>query len=301
MLRAVEIVAKVSPHTSMNYLDAFDAGDSVLAEFAITTPLRLAHFLAQTLYETGGGTVLFENMAYTTAARLLQIFGVGHHSAAIRPDEVDELLDNPQALAERVYGLGNPPKAAELGNRLPGDGFRYRGGGLLQTTGGGNYRRLSEKSGIDFFGDPALIVAPENALQPAVREWSEGGLNEAADRNDIRMITRVINGGFNGLEGRQALFDRIWPVVSNGAAPMAAWQVARSDGDTAWLQSSLNELGARPPLVVDGRYGPATAAAVRQFQQAARLTPDSVAGEVTRAALRLQLAGNGNRMSRGLV
>jgi putative chitinase len=287
MLRAIEIVSKVSPHAFANYLNAFDAGDAALEAFAITTPLRLAHFLAQSLYETGGGTVLFENMTYTTAARLLQIFGVGHHSAAVRPDEVDGLLNNPQALAERVYGLGNPAKAAELGNRMPGDGFRYRGGGLLQTTGGGNYQRLSEKIGINFFCDPELIVAPENALRPALHEWSEGGLNEAADRNDIRAITRVINGGFNGLDGRQALFDRIWAVASDGTA---ARQTESTDDATTWLQTALDDLGARPPLVVDGRYGPATVQAVRQFQQAAGLAVDGVAGDATRAAIRLRLA-----------
>jgi putative chitinase len=234
--------------------------------------------------------VLFENMNYTTAARLLQIFGVGHHSAAIRPDEVDGFLDNPEQLAERVYGLGNPAKAAELGNRRPGDGFRYRGGGLLQTTGGGNYQRLGEKIGVDFLGSPELIVAPENALQPALHEWNEGKLNDAADRNDIRTITRVINGGFNGLDGRQAFFDRIWAVAGDGAAAPSAWQVANSDKDTTWLQTALNNLGAQPSLVVDGRYGPATEQAVRQFQQVAGLTADGVAGDVTRAAMRLRLA-----------
>ena len=53
------------------------------------------------------------------------------------------LLGNPEALAERVYGLGNPGKAKELGNTIAGDGYRYRGGGVLQTTGGANYRRMA--------------------------------------------------------------------------------------------------------------------------------------------------------------
>ena len=243
MLRAIEIVAQIAPRAFANYTRAFDAGDAAFQRFAITTPLRLAHFLAQALYETGGGTVLFENLSYTTAARLLQIFGVGHHSAAIRPEEAPGLLNNPQALAERVYGLGNPAKAAELGNRLPGDGFRYRGGGLLQTTGGGNYQRLGDKIGVDLHGQPDLIVDPANALLPALHEWDEGHLNDAADRNDIRTITRVINGGFNGIDGRQAYFERIW-AIAGGSAPVPAWQAAAIDNDTVWLQTALNNLGA---------------------------------------------------------
>jgi putative chitinase len=289
MLRAVEIVARISPRALANYVRAFDAGDAALEEFVITTPLRMAHFLAQVLYETDGGTVLFESLTYTTAARLLQIFGAGHHSAAVRPDEVDSLLNNPHTLAERVYGLGNPAKAAELGNRLPGDGFRYRGGGLLQTTGGGNYRRLGDKTGIDFFADPELIVSSENALRPALHEWNEGGLNEAADRNDIRTITHVINGGFNGLDGRQALFDRVWVLAGDSAALRMAPKVANADGATAWLQATLNALGAQPPLVVDGYPGPATVQAVCQFQQTAGLTVDGVAGDATCAAMRQRL------------
>jgi putative chitinase len=87
MLRAIEIVSKVSPHAFANYLLAFNAGDAALEAFAITTPLRLAHFLAQSLYETGGGTVLFENMTYTTAARLLQIFRGGSSGRGRWPAE----------------------------------------------------------------------------------------------------------------------------------------------------------------------------------------------------------------------
>lgn len=290
MLRAVAIIDKISPHAKANYLNALDAGDATFAQFAITTPLRLSHFLAQALYETGGGMVLFENLSYTTAAQLQKIFGIGHHSAAVRPEEVDGLLQNPQALAERVYGLGNPSKAIELGNTIPGDGYRYRGGGLLQTTGGGNYRRLGQKIGVDLYGNPELIVAPENALQPALHEWNESALNDAADRNDIRAITRAINGGYNGIDGRQKFFDQIWTVANDGAPAVPAWQAAATDGDTSWLQASLNNLGASPPLIVDGRYGPATQAAVRDFQQAAGLTVDGVAGDVTRAAMRLRLA-----------
>ncbi|MBX6323871.1 MAG: peptidoglycan-binding protein, partial [Rhodospirillaceae bacterium] len=267
---------------------AFENGDALLQQFGITTPLRVAHFLAQVLHETGGGTVLFENLNYTTARRLLQIFGVGNHSAAIRPEEVDSLLGQPEKLAERVYGLGNPDKARELGNVRPGDAFKYRGGGVLQTTGGGAYRRISDKTGVDFFGDPQLIVAAEHALKPALHEWDEGNLNAAADRNDIRTITRRINGGFNGLRERQEWLDKVWPLAGGGTTPPE--RAAEPDEETRWLQDALNRLGAQPRLEVDGRYGPATRAAVESFQRLAHLKVDGIAGDVTRAAIRLRLA-----------
>jgi putative chitinase len=285
MPAVIEIFRAVAPNAEDNYVKAFANGEALLRQFGIDTPLRVAHFLAQVLHETRAGTVLFENLNYTTPERLLQIFGVGNHSAAVRPDEVAGLLHNDRALAERVYGLGNPPKAKELGNTQPGDAFKYRGGGVLQTTGGANYKRMSEKTKVDFFGDPQLIVAAEHALKPALHEWAEGNLNEAADRNDIRRITKVINGGFIGLKERQVWFDKVWPIASGGAAPPTP-----ADDDTRWIQETLNALGARPPLDVDGDYGPATKAAVESFQSAAGLGADGVAGDATRAALRQRLA-----------
>ncbi len=176
--------------------------------------------------------------------------------------EAPGLLNNPEKLGERVYGLGNPRKARELGNLHPGDGYRYRGGGLMQTTGGGAYQHMGEKAGVDFYGDPNLIVAPEYAIKPAVYEWQEGNLNDDADRNDIRTITRKINGGYNGLAGRQALFYEIWPIANKNDNTPPAWQGADADDQTRWLQEALNDLGAEPPILVDGKYGPATTEAV---------------------------------------
>jgi putative chitinase len=116
---------------------------------------------------------------------------------------------------ERVYGLGNPRKAHELGNTEPGDGYRYRGGGMLQTTGRSNYRRMGQKCGVDFEGHPELVLSAEHALKPALAEWSEGQLNAAADRDDIRAITKRINGGYNGLNDRIAWFHKVFPLIDS--------------------------------------------------------------------------------------
>jgi len=145
---------------------------------------------------------------------MLEIFGVGHHSARITPAEAQGLAHNAEALAERVYGLGNPHKAAELGNTEPGDGFRYRGNGVLQTTGRGAHRRMGDACGVDFEHNPDLVTAPQHALKPALQEWSDGNLNQFADANDIRTITLRINGGLNGFDGRQAFFAQLLPLVS---------------------------------------------------------------------------------------
>ncbi|MGB8525504.1 MAG: peptidoglycan-binding protein [Rhodoplanes sp.] len=215
MARAIDIVRKVAPDARPNYLAAFEAGDALLRKHGITTPLRLAHFLAQVMHESGGLTIEWENLSYRTPARLLEIFGQGHHSAGVTLSELSGLLGNPQALADRVYGLGNPRKARELGNSERGDGFRYRGGGILQTTGRSNYRRMGEKCGVDFEGHPELVVSAEHALRPALTEWSEGNLNAAADRDDIVAITRKINGGLNGLADRRARLAKLRSLINS--------------------------------------------------------------------------------------
>lgn len=130
----IDAVNRVAPRAHDEYLEAIRQGDPLFERHGITTPLRIAHFLAQALHETGLFTVLRENMNYS-AGRMVEIFGVGHHSAAVTASEAARLGGHPEAIAERVYGLGNPRKARDLGNTEPGDGFLYRGNGVLQTTG----------------------------------------------------------------------------------------------------------------------------------------------------------------------
>lgn len=211
-MRPIDVVRRLCPHAKSSYQLAFENGDELFAKAGITTPLRLAHFLAQCFHETGGLTIEWESGAYS-ADRLMQIFGVGHHSAAITPDEAQRLAKNGPAIFERVYGLGNPKKARELGNTRPGDGYLFRGGGIMQTTGGANYKRMGDKCGVDFYNHPELVLSAEHALKPALAEWTEGNLNDAADRDDIRAITRRINGGYNGLDDRQAWFNKIRPLI----------------------------------------------------------------------------------------
>jgi putative chitinase len=194
MARAIDVIRKVAPKARSNYVQAFEKGDGLLQQHEINTPDRLAHFLAQVLHESGGLTIEWESMKYR-AERLMQVFGCGVHSAAVTPQEARQLALDECAIAERVYGLGNPGKARELGNCRPRDGYHYRGGGLMQTTGRANYRRMGELCGVNFEQAPELIVSAEHALKPALGEWSAGRLNAFADCNDILAISRAINLG----------------------------------------------------------------------------------------------------------
>ena len=222
-MRPVEILKKVAPQARLEYVTAFQNGDALLQKYQINTPLRLAHFLAQVLAETGGLAITWENMSYS-ARRILEVFGITpdgkvHHSARVTPEQADQLAHKPAELAERVYGMGNPAKARELGNVKPGDAYRLRGGGIMQTTGGYNYTKYGKLFGLDLYNHPELILSAEHALKPALAEWDTGKCNSFADKNDLLSISKVINLGNaasrstpNGMDNRQSWFNKVWPV-----------------------------------------------------------------------------------------
>ena len=214
LAKTLKALKKVAPKAHQNYLQAISEGGPLFEKHGITTPLRMSHFMAQAMAETGRFTVLRENMNYKVP-RMLEIFGEGNHSAKIKKAEAQALALNEQALSERVYGLGNPKKAKELGNKEPGDGFRYRGNGVLQTTGRDAHRRMGVPFGLDFENNPDLVTAPEHALKPALKEWSDNNLNHFADKNNIRTITLRINGGLNGFEDRKFFFAKLLPLIKN--------------------------------------------------------------------------------------
>lgn len=299
MTTLTDIMTQLAPKARDVYVQAIaDTGDKLFATFAITTPLRVAHFFAQALHETGGFTVLEENLNYR-ADRIVVIFGPGKHSAAVDVAEARALAGNPAALAERVYGVGNPRKSKELGNTSPGDGYRYRGRGILQTTGRNNYVRMGQRAGVDFVNNPDLVVSPQHALLPPLIEWRDSSLNAAADRNDISLITRRINGGYNGYADRQAWFSKVWDCVKREvtvgtraqvAADPLPWRSAAPSTVVRQLQSNLRELGIATDLVVDGLMGPKTQAALIEFQRMAQIPADGIYGPVTQAALEIRLA-----------
>jgi putative chitinase len=228
MDRAVKVVRAIFPDAKREYVSAFDAGDARLATAGITTPLRLAHLLAQCGAETGGLTLTREVLIYTTQARLQKIFNNMILSKPLMPGEVKMLLRQELDLGERFYGIslpsdlyrrngmngginpGNMRKARKLGNLRPGDGFLFRGNGLLQTTGGGAHKEVGDQVGVDFFNHPELVTAAEHALKPMLSEWTASRCNSFADRDDLLKISRAINLGSpnsrstpNGMDDRK--------------------------------------------------------------------------------------------------
>lgn len=95
----------------------------------------------------------------------------------------------------------------DLGNVVKGDGKRFMGRGLIQITGRANYIKAGKALGLDLINHPELLELPLFAVKSAAWFWAAHGLNEMADDGAFRLITRRINGGFNGLQDREALYE----------------------------------------------------------------------------------------------
>jgi len=103
---------------------------------------------------------------------------------------------------------------ADLGNTQVGDGVRFKGRGLIQITGRANYQACGDALGIDLVADPELLETPELAARSAAWFWSEKKLNELADEENFKLITKRINGGYNGYQERVAFYERAKTVMA---------------------------------------------------------------------------------------
>mgnify|MGYP003947040535 FL=1 len=170
---------------------------TVLPKFGIDTLLRKAHFLAQLAHESGALQYSQENLNYS-AQGLRSVFGKYFPTIEI----ANAYAKKPEKIANRVYAdrMGN-------GNEASGDGWKFRGRGLIQLTGKENYQKFSQENGIDCVKNPDLLLQPEWALTSACWFWKKKNLNEFADKDDLIMITKRINGGTHGLNDRQQYLD----------------------------------------------------------------------------------------------
>ncbi|HLN10674.1 MAG TPA: glycoside hydrolase family 19 protein [Xanthobacteraceae bacterium] len=202
-MRPVDVIRTVAPQARPDYVTAFAQGDGLFAAANVTTPLRLAHFLAQVLEETGGLTITDESGNYSPA-RICEVWPTRFRSIA----EAGPYARDPEKLFNTVYAdrMGNGPPSS-------GDGFKFRGRGILQTTGRAAYSRYGRRCGADFVGDPDLICSPPYALQPALAEWTDAGCNALADNDDIHAITRRINGGYINFAERVRWLGIVKPVI----------------------------------------------------------------------------------------
>lgn len=101
----------------------------------------------------------------------------------------------------------------DLGNVVKGDGVKFKGRGLIQITGRNNYKACGATLGLNLIENPGLLELPENAVKSAIWFWNLKKLNRFADIDNIMSITKLINGGFNGLQDRKAFLERAKMVI----------------------------------------------------------------------------------------
>lgn len=190
-----------------------DAVVATCQEFEIDTPQRIAGFLAQTSHESGGYTMLSENLNYRAATlaacwpNRFAVLGadkkpVKENGKLVPTAVANSIAGKPELIANLVYSSRMGNGAAESG-----DGWKYRGRGLKQLTGKDNYARCGTSLGVDFVGSPDLLLEPLYAARSAGWFWKANALSTFADQGDIKGMTKKINGGLIGYEQRQALYD----------------------------------------------------------------------------------------------
>lgn len=220
--------------------------DDALQKYGINTHLRVSHFLGQAAEETDGFNTLEEYAS-----------GAGYEGRR------------------------------DLGNTEPGDGVRFKGRGIFQLTGRANYRQMGAKLGIDLENNPTLAADPKISILTACEYWNTKGLSPYADKDDINTITQRINGGFNGLVTRTLYTNAAKKLVPNdpiawvahttpadpGTPPLQTIALAKRGDVSEYVRqvqiqlNNKNHAGLNP----DGKFGPLTEQAVKNFQQSVGL------------------------------
>jgi putative chitinase len=176
-------------HIDSSWLEPLEAA---FARYDINTPERQAAFIGQCSHESGNFKTLQENLNYS--AKGLQATWPNRFPSE---EAAQPFHRNPEKIANKVY-------SGRMGNTEQGDGWKYRGRGLIQLTGKDNYRLASDALGVDLVGNPDLVLTKEFAALTAAWYWNKRGLNKEADAKDFTGMTKKINGGTIGLEDRVA-------------------------------------------------------------------------------------------------
>lgn len=180
-----------NPHVSYWH----KALEQLLPDYEINTPQRVAAFVAQCAHESGGFMVLTENLNYRWQS-LRKIFPKYFPDDAIAQDYASR-PNKQEAIANRIYAsrMGNGPEES-------GDGYRFRGRGLIQLTGRHNYTWFAASLEISPEEATEYLTTFEGAAQSACWFWENNKLNQWADKGDIVTLTKRINGGTIGLDDR---------------------------------------------------------------------------------------------------
>lgn len=262
----------------------------------LASPIRWCHFIGQWGHETGGLTIVQENMAYT-ASNLLSVWPNRYPSNPAGKAKA--------ALHAKLGGkfVANYNYGGRLGNRgtATNDGWDYRGRGFVQMTGRENYAWHASELNIDLLAHPELAERADVGIKAACMIWDKHGLNRFADIDQTVPICKAINCGApyatiipNGLDDRRLKTSRAWALWGQGVRPSPPPGVllpGMQSDEVAGLQRRLKALGYHSVGAADTIFGRETARALAAFKADWRadggfpLEPGDVVGAHTAAAL----------------
>jgi putative chitinase len=180
----------------------YEAFVRVFEEYEINTPQRQAAFIAQVAHESGQLTAVRENLNYS-ADGLMRVFRKYFNASTARA-----YARQPERIANRVYAnrMGNGPESS-------GEGWKFRGRGLIQLTGKENYTKFAEDMEMTLDEAIEYLETPDGAVESAAWFWDFKNLNVIADRGDIVTVSKRVNGGTNGLQDRIDLYNHALSVL----------------------------------------------------------------------------------------
>ena len=176
--------------------------NNAFIKYHVTDINEKAMFLAQTTHESNNYKRLEESFNYKPK-RLFEVF---RKRVGTLENAKKLCNEGAKAIADFVYG-------GRLGNAKD-EGYKYRGRGIIQLTGKNNYEYYGEKLNIDLVNNPHLAKEPDTAIEIALLFWKEKECGMSAKMGDVKTVTKLINGGYNGLDDRQKRFDSILKILN---------------------------------------------------------------------------------------
>jgi putative chitinase len=252
-----------------------DAAMEILPKYEINTPNRIAGFFAQCGHESMNFTALSENLNYR-AETLEKLFSK-YFSKAGR--NAADYAKQPEKIANVIYG-------GRMRNTEEGDGWRFRGRGVIQLTGRDNYTSFGLS--VDMTPEQVIdyVQTKKGALESACWYWDSRKINIACDEGDIVKMTKLVNGGTIGLEDRRKHYEAALAVLG-GAVPAPIANAAAIPGvlKKGSTGENVKRMQAELGLEADGVFGSGTESAVKKWQAANGLAADGIVGPKTLAKL----------------
>ena len=254
--------------------DWYDAMCEILPLWEVDTPERVAMFIAQCGHESNNFKVLSENLNYS--AKALNAIFPKYFERAGR--DAQDYHRQPRKIANVIYA-----NRMDNGDTDSGDGWRFRGGGILQLTGRYNYTKFGEE--VEMSPEEAVdyVRTKKGALDSACWFWDTNGLNKYCDDQDIVGATKRINGGTIGLDDRKKHYIHALDVLGGDfEAPeekeLNLNQTIKQGSRGPLVAEVQEKLGIEP---ADGIFGPGTARIVKEWQTKNGLTADGIVGPKT--------------------